>query len=184
MMQVAVPFRHDYDVEVLTELPGDPTTEELLYFPHAGKVGGRDGVFIRISPLRRAPWIGCFAFGRAPRAATCVVACPNANEVCIVAMGAGYIVRADDPEQWWPTRSNPVQNVIPVPDHELLVLADFTTLVAYGPGGLKWESVRLSFDGLEDISVSGDRLMVTAWNAVTQEHKRIAVGIDDGHVLE
>jgi hypothetical protein len=108
----------------------------------------------------------------------------NRSEVCVIASGAGYIVRADDPRQWQPVRCIPIRNAIAIPEQDLIVFADFTRLVAYGPDGPKWESARLSSDGLEDISVHDDRLLLTGWDAATQRHKRIAVRIADGSVVE
>jgi len=43
--------------------------------------------------------------------------------------------------------------VIPLPDAGVIVLHDFTGMVAIGAGGIVWETPRLSWDGLtiEDV---------------------------------
>ncbi len=97
-------------------------------------------------------WLANFAAGGFPL--TAVTTCPDPNMFCAVVRGAGYTVRVDDPQLWSGVRAHPVEQVIPDLEHELLLLADFTRIVAYGAGGLVW-SASFVLDGLKILSRTG-----------------------------
>ena len=183
-MKITLPFEHRYSVMEVLELP---STEEsgtsIVYFPGASTRHGRDGVLLEFIPETRDRWIGCFAFGSSANAVSCVIGSPNPDQACVVSSGAGYIVRVDDPTNWENIRANPVCHVVAIPGADQIVFGDFTKLVAYGPNGLMWESVRLSSDGLDDLQFSANRLSVTGWEAAEGKQTRISLDIADGAVI-
>lgn len=139
-------FTRAYDYAILHERPETPA---LTYFyPGARTDGGRDGILVRFVAPRIAPWIGVFAFGTTPGGTSGVYAHPDANTVCVVSGGDGYIVRADDPTQWAEIFENPIFDVVSIPNQGILVFATYSELVAYGADGLVWQTERLALDEL------------------------------------
>ena len=65
----------------------------------------------------------------------------------------------------------------------LLVCADYTKVVAYGPDGVVWESARVSSDGIQIIDAAGERLEVIGWDAAVSHRVRLSIGLDDGSIL-
>jgi hypothetical protein len=151
-------FAHMYTYTLMRERPGSPA---LTYFyPGARTDGGRDGVLIRFVPAGRRPWIGVFAWGRG--GTTGVYTHPDAECVCVVAQGVGYIVRVDEPTQWMEIAAQPIVGVAAVLDHGLLVFGTYTHLLAYGADGPVWQTGRLALDELRITGVEGAQIYVRA----------------------
>ena len=177
-------FESDYQVEEVLASSSRDSELRRFYFPGASTVGGRDGVMMRVIPASTEPWIGCFASGLLQKSTlTRVFSCPNPNEICVVSSGAGYFVRTDDPLQWQTIRSIPVVDVRAVTAKAMLIFADFTKLVSYGGEGLRWESARLSSDGIQIVDVTSERLNLIVWDAARQQNIRAVVDVDNGLVL-
>lgn len=83
----------------------------------------------------------------------------------MISSGAGYIVRVDNPSDWQSVRSIPVCDARAILDKRLLVLSDFTKLVAYGVDGLKWESRKVSSDGIQITDITEGHLGLVGWDA-------------------
>lgn len=155
-MEICLDFPGRFAVEEAPELPGAPGTTELYYYPGASQTSGRDGILLKISPEGRNPWIGCFAFEYpSPPAITVVAPSPSPDELCVVARGAGYVVRVDNPLLWQAMPCFPVLQFRSVPSHRLLIFGNHTRLIAYGASGIVWKSQHLSDDGLTILSVEG-----------------------------
>jgi hypothetical protein len=158
-------FRHNYEIEEGSWLPGDGRGR-VFYYPGAKRDGGRNGVIVAVKPKDTQAWIGCFAFGyRSNRVLTEISSCPNPNEVCVVSSGSAYVVRVNDPEQWQTLSCFPVTQLLEIPDRGLLVFCDFTKLLALGAEGVKWVSPHLASDGLKILHVGNGSLRVRAWRA-------------------
>lgn len=141
-------FPHYYEVEELQEFPSATSQERRIYYPGASQEGGHDGLLVMVSPYVGQPWLGVFAFGYdSPKALSCIYSCPHGESLCVVSAGQGHIVRADDPYICEKVEAYPVLDARPLPTNRLLVFADFTKMVAYGPGGIAWTTSRLSSDG-------------------------------------
>ena len=53
----------------------------------------------------------------------------------------------EEPDRWREVEAFPITGAWPLEEAGLLLFADFTRFVAYGPGGPEWETARLSWDG-------------------------------------
>jgi len=179
-MDPKFPRRFEYDR--LSELPGEPSVPHF-YFPGASAEGGADGVMVMIRPAAGTPWIGTFAFGRnRGHATTRVMSAPDPDVLCVVADGAGYLVRANAPREWQRVPADPVLEVRRIPELSLLVFADFTDLVAYGPSGLVW-AARIATDDLRIVEVTPDRIAGTWWNPATAATVEFVVDPANGKLL-
>lgn len=157
-------FGKHYECEVLSELPHQKITR--LYYPGAVVEGGRDGLLLKVVPESAEPWIGIFGFGDSS-GMTEVYSCPNANRICVISRGNGYMVSSDEPTNYEEIKAYPVLGVYASIDHNLIIFHDFTDLVGYGKDGLAWRSKRLSYDGIKVDQLDGDFLFGRSWNAPT-----------------
>jgi hypothetical protein len=174
-------FPHDYQVELI-DLPPASEAVRHIYFPGAVKEGGRDGLIVKFTPKEGQPWIGTFAFGYAsPKALTGVFSCPDKQSACVVAAGAGYIIRVNNPNTWEAVRSYPIVDVLVITERLLLVFIDFTTLAAYGPEGVAWKTARLSWDGLKVTEVTQEHIKGLAWDSPQGREVEFFVDVQTGH---
>jgi hypothetical protein len=183
-MKILLQFEHQYEVEQIWETSGLPGGTRKLFYPGASETGGTDGVLLKIVPVAGDTWIGNFAPGHpGHNFINQVMSCPNPNEVCVIYSGAGYIVQVDNPSNWKSVRSIPVCDALAVLTKRLLVLSDFTRLVAYGVDGLKWESTDVSSDGIQVTDIADEHLGLIGWDAAQQKKVCVSVSLDDGSIL-
>ena len=179
-MDSTFPRRFEYDE--LSELPGG-LSDPHFYFPSASLKGGADGVLVRIRPAVGTPWIGTFAFGHnRGRAVTSVFTTPNPDVICVVADGAGYLVAANAPQDWYTVQAAPVLDVRQVPERSLLIFSDFSDLVAYGVSGMAW-AARIGADDLRIVDASPDRISGTWWNPATGATAEFVVDPSTGELI-
>ena len=178
-MDIALDFPHEYEIEEAVHNVSLPK----IYFPSGSGVGGKDGIVLKIAPSIGEAWVGCFAFGdRRGVGLTKVLSCPNPVETCVIARGAGYIANTADPSAWHSVRATPVCDVRISRTKGLLILADFTKLVAYGQGGLEWVSGRLSSDGIQILEVTEESVQVEGWDAAADEKVLVRISLNDGSI--
>ena len=151
-----VTFASGSDIVLADELPGGPTN--LFYIPPAQN-GGKDGVLIRVYPRHAKPWLGCFAFGHFGIPTCAVIASPQPEHLLVIAAGAGYVLRADNPAEWKSISCAPIRQVGIATEQRYVWLADFTTVLAYSVNGLAWKTKRLCWDDLQILGVEEDRLI-------------------------
>jgi hypothetical protein len=181
-------FSHLYDCEQLTEGPGVPSSPHF-YYPGGSSKGGRDGILVRIRPYNGQPWLATFAFGEiAPRGPTGIFTTPDPQLLCVVAKGAGYFVSTSEPSSWESVRVTPIIDVRPIRNHDIIVFADFTRLVGYGKGGMKWATKRLSWDNLKIVEVTDTLIKGEFWDIRSDGIENfvvdLATGATDGEVEE
>jgi hypothetical protein len=144
---------------------------------------------VEVKPEQGEPWVGVFAFGRlTPKGVSGIFTTPDPDRLCVVAKGAGYLVRADDPSAWEPVAANPVIDVRPILRRGLLVFAEHTRLFAYGPTGLAWRTKQLTWDDLVITEVTDDSIRGEFWDVATESagsfRVRLATGEHDGGIRD
>ena len=177
-MKVQLDFPHSYEVKVISERPG--TSQGEHYFPSEQEVGG-DCTMIEVVPYGGPRWTGLFERGyKSPEALTGIFATPNEDELCVVASGEGYLVRASDPTNWEKVRSFPIRDVRLLNKEAIIVFADFTTLIAYNEKGVAWKTPEISWDGLKITEVTQGQIKGLAWDAPGAEEVRFYVDAKTG----
>ena len=135
---------------------------------------GAQGEVLRllVSPYDQPPWVGSFHAGYgSSNAWTGAVTLPDRDLMLVVAQGQGYTISVRNPKDSIPIREVfPIMHVHPIIEAERVILGDFTTLAAHGPGGIVWRSRRLSWDGIELTSVSKECIRGLAWSAPERSH--------------
>jgi hypothetical protein len=186
MLEQALVFPHSYEVEGFPELPGSGGFDvPVHYFPQPKDRPDHNGLWLRVIPATGKPWIGVFPFlFDSPQRFSRIVSTPNPDQVCIISGSAGYLVQVQNPEIWEKVVI-PVLNVLSLPEHGLLVLADFTSLVAYERNGLSWRSPRLCWDELKILTVTHNTIEGMGYdptNSASRE-SRFVVEIETGRSL-
>ena len=183
-MLIRSDFPQKYRIQQTPELPGRAGQIKVFYYPGASQTAGHDGVLVKVWPEVEKPWIGCFAFGyKSSLAISAISACPNPDDLCVIASGAGYTVRADSPLQWQQLPCFPIVEFLAIVERRLLVFGDFIKLIAYGQDGVKWISPQLSSDGLKIVGVDGNHLQLTAWKAELRSEVAAYVDLETGSVF-
>lgn len=170
-------FPHEYECRLLEELPSNQT---LHYYPDGPK-GGRDGALVVVSPRARAPWLGMFAFGYAsPKSRTGLYSWPVPDRLCVVSSGSGYLVNVNEPAEYESLEVEPILEVLPIGEREIVVFANYTELFSYGRGGLKWKSKRVSWDGFKITTTNSEFVEGQVWNPRVEANTYFRVALADG----
>jgi hypothetical protein len=185
MFEIDLTFPHTYEIEELPELPGSGILDiPLLYFPRLKNRLEHDGLWIKISPVGGKSWIGVFAFGyQSPPAFSRVLSFPDPDRACVISNGAAYMVKADEPEIWELIPVVPVLDVRSIPEPQLIVFADFNSLVAYGKSGRVWRSPRVCWDELKILVATPDIIEGVGNDPANLGQSRFAVATRTGRSL-
>jgi hypothetical protein len=145
-IESAFEFVARYQVEQLERIERHGV-ELFLQFPDAVPLHPQQelaaGPILRVHPADGKPWIGVFRKGALgfPRGApNRLIGWPDERSRCVVYAGGAVVVRTDEPALNYEIAAAPITDVLVVPDHELVVFADFTHLEAYGRDGLLWRA--------------------------------------------
>jgi len=185
MLDIDLALPHLYEIEELLELPGTGTFDvPLLYFPRTENRPDHCGLWLKIRAASGRSWVGVFASGYpSPPAFSRVVSSPDPNRACVISSGAAYIVNTDEPETWEQVPIIPALEIRVIPEHQLLVLADFTKLAAYGNSGLAWRSPQVCWNELKILSVAQDVIEGVGYDPTNLGQLRFAVDIKTGRSL-
>ncbi len=165
--EIRLEFSHLFEVEVLRELPGQAAG--LRYFP-AARHHDCDGVLVRLMPNGTAAWSGLFAAQPSGGYKSGVYSCPDANTLCVVSNGAGYMLDVRDPDGYQQLSLSPVLDVIPAVEAGVLVLANYTDVLAWDRTGTRWLAERVSYDGIRNLHADSGTLRGLAWSPMDGEH--------------
>lgn len=139
---------------------------------------GSEYLWVKVSPVDGAPWVGGFEFG--PGRLTGLFTTPCPEVVCVIAKGQGFWVPVLAPGDFEVIRSIPIQEIFAVPGKRVLVFADYTGLEAYGGSGFLWRTDRLSWDGLKVTEVTAHVIRGTAWDSPANREVPFAVDPESG----
>jgi hypothetical protein len=173
-------FEKSYDIELLNKLG----SEERFYFPSGNKAAGNDGLILKISPFSGKPWIGIFAFGDITKnGLSGVYSMPDKEKFCVVSNGMGYMIASNNATIFEIIDSIPITDVRCVKEKGIILFADYTQIMAYDLGGLRWQSKRLSYDGFKIISLNNDILVGEFWDIRNDANSLFEIDIIDGALL-
>jgi hypothetical protein len=182
MVDIDLKFPHSYEIEEIPELPGAGNFDvPVHYFPNTKTRPEHDGIWLRVRQATGQSWIGVFDFGFGTISR--VISTPAEDRVCVVSRGAAYIVEADKPGNWELLHALPVRDVRVIQEHQLIVFADFTRLIAYGNNQLAWKSPRLCWDDLQIVCVNGNKIEGVGSDPTNSGYSSFSVDIRTGKSL-
>ena len=182
-------FPHAWRAEILTTLPLIAPARQFTYprpVPGEEDALARGALQLLIHPEAGGDFLVTCALGFTdPSMPTGIYSCPNPQELCAVAGGYAYVIDTTAPEHSTHIPLRPVVEVMPVPDHGLLVFAGFHSILAWGTEGLAWQSARLSWEGLRITGVRNaedgtPQLTGLGWNMHTDKEVEFAVDLRTG----
>lgn len=174
-------FPKNYEIRVLESYGLVNPLETFHQFPAELEESDRTGSYLRVVPKQGNAWIGFFSLGfDSDQVVNAIYSCPNADSLCVVAGGYGYVVNASDPAQWMRVEQQPVVDVRALPEQKLLLFVGFHTISAFGPAGLLWTTERLSWEGLSISRIDQATLYGQGWDAIADKEAPFEVDLATG----
>ena len=135
-------FPHRWQAEALKTRPLILPQRHFVYPREVEEIErGALEVLVRPDGGDVQPFLATCALGfRDPAAPTGIWATPNADEICAVAGGYAYLIDTTAPEQFTMIPFRPVLSVLPALEAGLLLFAGHHSILAWGLGGLAWNS--------------------------------------------
>ena len=98
----------------------------------------------------------------------------------VVCGGSGYLVPAAEPRAFTMVWDMPITEVHGVPEMGLLVLVSFVEVCGVGAEGVRWESGRIAYDGVEIRGISGGVATGVAWSSPRQDWEPFRLNLETG----
>jgi len=141
-----------------------------------------EAVHVRVTPANGEPWDGAFAIGfDSEHAYDGVFGWPDGTSLCVVAGGYSYVFKADSHGRGFlRLEPMPVTDVQLVPEHKLIVIADYTNLYAYSGEKTAWKSERLSWEGVTISKIGTNHIFGIGWDAIADKEVEFVVDVRNG----
>lgn len=182
-------FAHHWKAEILPARPLVLPARHFTYPAQAEEVE-RGALEVLIQPEsppgrpaepERQPFLATCALGfHDPAAPTGLWATPNPQEICAVSGGYAYLIDTTAPEHFTMIPYRPVLEILPLPEHGLLLFVGHRAIVAWGAEGRAWESEQLSSEGIALAAVEGSTLCGLGWNMATDKEAPFAIDVKTG----
>jgi hypothetical protein len=173
-------FPHDWTAIVLDRRPLISPTRHFIYPAQVEEVE-RGALELMISPIDGKEFLATFALGFADTdVPTGLWSCPNPQWLCAIAGGYAYLVNAANPQHWEMVEYRPVLAATPLESNQLLVFTGHQSLMAYGPNGKAWETLRLSWEGVKIIEARANTLRGLGWDLMTDQEFEFEVNLKTG----
>jgi len=173
-------FPRSWEAEILPRRPLILPPGAFTY-PRDAEEVERGALEVMVRPEHSSPFLATFALGFAdPSTPTGVWSCPAPNEICAVAGGYAYIVNTIQAAQFTHIAFRPVLEVLPVPEHRLLLFAGHHALLAWGIDGPAWQTQRLSSEGLRITEIRNNELHGCGWDQITDRELPFIVDLRTG----
>lgn len=177
-------FAQAWQASILTAPPLIAPARQFvypLYVPGEEDAMARGAMLLDIKPASAANFLATCALGfRDPSLPTGVFACPRAEDLLAVAGGYAYLVDTLAPSRCLHLPLRPVTQILSAPGEELILLAGFHHVVAIGASGLKWQSARLSWEGITLSDILDHRLRGLGWNMRTDREVPFSIDLLTG----
>ncbi len=168
-------------------LPSPPLIAPARQFVYPQQIAGEEDALARgalrvlVQPASGGSFLATFALGfTSPGLPSGIWTCPRPQDLCAVAGGYAYLIDTADPNRAHLLEMRPVTELLPLPDHALLVFAGLDRLAAWGPDGLAWRTGRLSWEGLRLTGTHDTHLCGFGWNLHTDREVAFEVDLRTG----
>ncbi len=177
-------FPSTWAAEVLRTPPLIAPARQFTYpqnVPGEEDALSRGAVLVQVRPAGGGIFLATCALGfKDPSLPSGVWACPSPDHLLAVAGGYGYAIDTRDPAtcDFLPIR--PIVSVLPAAQEGLLLLAGFHEVLALGAEGVRWQTARLSWEGVTLGEVADGILLGNGWDMFTDREMPFRVDLRDG----
>jgi len=141
----------------------------------------RGAVLLDIKPMFGANFLATCALGfREATIPNGIFACPRPDDLLAIAGGYAYLIDTLNPDRCLHLPLRPVTHLVAAPANGLLFLSGFHTVAAIGANGLRWQTARLSWEGVTISGVHQGRLQGTGWNLHTDQEVPFSIDLETG----
>ena len=164
-------FPQTWTASILTTPPLIAPARQFIYPQHVpgeDDALARGAMLLNVKPPSGGAFLATCALGfRDPSLPSGIFSCPRPDDLLAVAGGYAYLIDTLAPERCLHVPLRPVTQVLLAPDAGLILLAGFHTVAALDANGLRWQTARLSWEGVTLSEVRDDKLHGTGWNMHT-----------------
>jgi hypothetical protein len=157
-----------------------------LYVPGEEDAMARGALLLDIKPGpsegKATPnYLATCALGfRDPSLPTGVFPCPRPDDLLALAGGYAYLIDTAVPTRCLHLPLRPVTAVLPAPEAGLILLAGFHHVLSLDATGIRWQSARLSWEGITLTAVREGQLHGLGWNMQTDRELPFTVDLATG----
>lgn len=143
-------------------LLGLPAYGELpKQFSATGTGMHREGFVVQFFSSNNSSWIGNFQRGLT--SLDQAIQHPDKSSVIVIAGGECYVVNAENKE----LKDNfggTFETILNIRGKEIVILGTSTDFTAVDSNGIRWESLRISWDGIRSLMLEDEQLSGEAWS--------------------
>jgi hypothetical protein len=173
-------FPHTWTAEALEKRPLISPARQFVYPQQVDEVE-RGALELLVKPANGDAFLATCALGFAdPTAPTGLWSCPDPDWLCAVSGGYAYLVDTVNPQQWKQIAYRPVLAVRALAEQKLLLFIGHHSILAWGRDGEAWQTMRLSWEGIEITDIVGDTLCGMGWDLITDSDVAFAVDLKTG----
>jgi hypothetical protein len=161
--------------EILPGLPGvGPLPEQ---FTATGTGTHQEGFVVRFFLGSSESWIGNFQRGMG--SLNDVFLHPNGRTIIVISSGQAYEINPTDRKlkgHFGACISCAIQDA----PSQLLIFADLTHLWAFDDKGKRWESKRVSMDGIRNLKIERDSVLGESMDPASEKWNKFSVSLQTG----
>ncbi len=180
----AVAFAQTWTARILTKPPLIAPARQFTYpfrVPGEDDTIQRGALLLDIRPSTGANFLATCALGfRDPSLPTGIFACPRPDSLLALAGGYAYLIDTLAPELCLHLPLRPVTQILPAPAAGLILLAGFHNVIALDATGLRWQSARLSWEGVTLTRADDHHLHGTGWDMRTDRELPFTIDLATG----
>ena len=181
-------FPHHWTAEILPNRPMILPNRHYVY-PEVVEEVERGALEVLVQPQTGHAFLATCALGfRDPAAPTGIWSMPDPDWMCAVSGGYAYLIYTAAPEKFTMLRYRPVLDVAHYSTEShtgarLLLFVGHHSILAWGRDGEAWESEKLSWEGITNLSIEGRILRGEGWDLMTDKNLPFSLDIETGRRL-
>ena len=177
-------FQHSWTARILTAPPLIAPARQYMYPQHVPgeeDAMNRGALLVDIKPANMPNFLATCALGfRDPVLRTSIHTCPRPDDLLAVAGGYAYLIDTLNPTHSLHLPLRPVTQILSAPTAGLILLAGFHNVIAIDATGLRWQSARLSWEGITLTHADAHHLHGTGWNLHTDREIPFTIDLTTG----
>jgi hypothetical protein len=181
-------FPQTWTARILTAPPLIAPARQFTYplhVPGEEDAMSRGALLLDIKPANAPNFLATCALGFAdPGLPTSIHACPRPDDLLAIAGGYAYLIDTLNPTHSLHLPLRPVTQILSAPalgnQAGLILLAGFHHVIAIDANGLRWQSARLSWEGITLTHTDAHHLHGTGWNLHTDRELPFTIDLTTG----